>query len=201
MIQIKQVSQRTSSSCGPTVVQMLLGYMGKKITQKQFIEAAEIQDWIKKHGTQPKHMVKAVKELAPDCKMWFKNKSSVKDLIFLVKKKKWPVAVNWQGLFWTDPKDEKNYPNPENGHYCIVVDINKAQNAITLVDPYPGFAKEPRIFPLDWFVERWWDIGEEVKPRSNKTKKILTNKLMFVIAPKKEKFPEEIEMVSKFSSN
>lgn len=198
MIELNQVSQRTSYNCGPTVVQMLLGHMGKKITQKQFIEAAEIQDWIKKHGTQPKHMIRAVKELAPDAKVWFKNKATISDLTFLVKKNKWPVAVNWQGLFYHNPKDEKNYPNPENGHYCIVVDINKAQNKITLVDPYPAFAKSPRVFPLDWFVERWWDIGEEVNPRNKKVKKVLTNKLIFVVTPKKEKFPKHIGMTSTF---
>lgn len=199
MISVIPVTQQTDSSCGPAVFQMLLGYLGKKITQNQFIEAAGIQDWIQENGTQPKHMVTAVTNLDPSLNVWFKNKSSVDDLIYLIKEKSWPVAVNWQGLFYNSAEEEPSYPSADSGHYCVVTDVNKEEDTITLLDPYGEFSQKPRVFPLNWFIERWWDIGEEIDNLTQRKKKILTNTLLFLVAPENETFPFSIGMKKQFS--
>jgi hypothetical protein len=166
--------------------------LSKEVTQNDVIQAARITKWIEQYGTQPRHMTKAVRKLAPDLEMLFKNKSSIDDLVTLVAKKSWPVAVNWQGLYYDTPEEEPSYPGPDNGHYCIVVDIQPHKDKITLLDPYPDFSQKPRTFSLSWFENRWWDIAEEKDTKSGKRKKIVTDKLLFMVTPADATFPQEV---------
>lgn len=194
MIAVTHHTQETESSCGPAVIAMLLGFLNKNITQNDFIEAAEYRDWLEKHGTQPWHMAKAISVLAPDLQFWVKDKSSLEDLQFLVNEKKWPVAVNWQGLFYEKPEDEPSYPSPEAGHYSIIVSLDTKSDTITILDPYPEFSHHPRTFSLKWFLERWWDVGDQLDPKTQKITKFLTNKLLFIVTSKFDTFPLDIHM-------
>jgi hypothetical protein len=106
--------------------------------------------------------------------------------------------VNWQGLFYDTPEEEPSYPSADKGHYSVVVDVNVEKDLITLIDPYPDFSGNPRTFSLQWFAERWWDVGDHLDSSSGKITKFLTNKLLFLITPKNETFPLAIDMTNSF---
>lgn len=184
MIEIRPVTQETEWNCGPAVVEMLLNYLGTKVTQKQVVEAANLDNWIKDYGTQPSHMTAAIKKLAPSAEIVFRNKADINELAALVSKQSWPVAVNWQGLFYDTPEEEPAYPTGDGGHYSVVINVDQQKDQITLLDPYPEFSNQPRTFPLSWFQERWWDIAEQLDAESGKKNRFLTEKLMFWVKPK-----------------
>lgn len=186
MIQVTPISQETEYNCGPAVIQMLLSHFGERVSQDKVIEAAQIAEWIPDHGTQPQHMSLAVSKLAPELELLFKNKAELDDVEYFVHQKRLPVAVNWQGLFYDTPEEEPLYPSLDNGHYSLVIDINRKSDSITLLDPYPDFADQPRVFNLEWFTERWWDVATQVNPLTHKKTKLLTNQLLFVAKPKSE---------------
>lgn len=183
MIQLTPIVQETEYNCGPAVIQTLLAYQGINISQSDCIAAAHIENWIQSHGMQTKHMQQAVTVLAPQQHILIKNNSNPRDLELLIKKYQLPVAVNWQGLFVENPEKEKMYPDLDNGHYSIVVDISVENDFIILVDPYPEFSSAPRTFKLAWFIDRWWDVGTEIDDETQQPKKFLTKHLSFVIGP------------------
>jgi ABC-type bacteriocin/lantibiotic exporter with double-glycine peptidase domain len=194
MITIKKVTQQTDCWCGPAVLAMLLDFLGKKVTQDEIVEAARIKTWIEYHGTQPHHMAKALRKLAPEMQLWIKNNATVKDITTLISVHTWPVGVNWQGLFYKTAKEEASYPPEESGHYSILVDLSAKKNQVTLVDPYPGFSTQPRIFSLTWFKKRWWDSIDTKNPDSGRIAKLSTHKSIFLIAPKNVTFPKKLGM-------
>ncbi len=194
-IKVPRVIQETDSHCGPAVVQVLLAHLHKQVTQDQVVTAAKARSRLQAHGTRPDQLALAVKKLTPELQFWFKQNTKVSDLETLIHEHRWPVAVNWQGLFYdTEEEQEKNNPDDEHGHYSVVIDINSAQDRIVISDPYSDYAHKPRVFSLKWFEKRWWDIDHITNKKTGIRDSIHTKRLIFVIAPKDATFPKKLKM-------
>lgn len=194
-IPISIVPQQTESHCGPAVLQMVLSHLKKYVSQDQIVTAARARSRIKRHGTRPQHLARALSILAPGYAFWFKQNATVADLTTLVHTYQWPVVVNWQGLFYESDKDEpKHVPHGDFGHYSVVVGIDEKKDTIVLADPYPDYVRAPRAFSLQWFVKRWWDISSETDKRTGKKDVIKTRRFIFLVSPKEAEFPRSLHM-------
>lgn len=194
-IQLPSVTQQTDSHCGPAVIQLLLAFVGREFTQDEIVTAARARARLMRYGTRPDHLARAVAVLAPDMQFWFKENASIEDLNTLIKKHHWPVGVNWQGLFYDtlEEEQEKN-PDDDHGHYSVAININPANDKITIADPYSEYAGKPRVFSLQWFVERWWDTEFLEKKYAHHQKPYKFRRLIFLVAPKDATFPQELGM-------
>ncbi|MBW7944586.1 C39 family peptidase [Patescibacteria group bacterium] len=201
LIQLPVVMQQTESHCGPAVLEMLLAYLHEQVSQDQIVEAARVRRRIAKHGARPAHLARAVRELAPQYQFWMKEHTTKGDLETIVRKHHWPVAINWQGLFYNSIEEEKKKrrnrkkTDADRGHYSVVVGVSRARNKIVIADPYGEYSKQPRQFSLGWFERRWWDADCEKNPETGQEDEIKTHRLIFIVVPKDETFPEELGMV------
>src|SRR5512144_1191900 len=109
---LRRIEQITENHCGPAVIQMLLENIGVNTTQEEITEAAGATQTIASHGTRVDQLAKAVHQLAPIAKLWYKEKASADDLKYVLDECKYPVAVEWQGLFEDMDDDDDDY-----GHY------------------------------------------------------------------------------------
>src|SRR5258705_9741263 len=135
---MQRTEQITDSHCGPAVIQMLLSNVGVAVTQQEVALAGGAEDLIEMHGMRVDQLAQAVKVLAPSAQFWFKALSTTDDVAELVLEHKYPVGMEWQGLF-DDEGDEIDDPEPDYGHYSVItyVDHDKAQ--LIIVDPYKDY--------------------------------------------------------------
>src|SRR5215217_8474931 len=126
---LRWIQQITENHCGPAVTQMLLENIDVHVTQEAITEAAGATHTIETHGTRVDQLAKAVHELAPIAKLWYKEKASVEDLEYVLEECKFPMGVEWQGLFADMDDDDDDY-----GHYSIIAHIDKAKDEIIVVD-------------------------------------------------------------------
>lgn len=119
---------------------------------------------------------------------WKKEEATVGDLDKIVNKYKVPVGVEWQGVFYEDEEGD-------NGHYCVITEVNKGKGYLKLADPYKKFAGLDRKFRISDFEKRWWDSNEVAIPYSKIKKLVYDRKLMFLITSKKETFPRSLGMI------
>jgi hypothetical protein len=202
--------QETGSFCGPAVIETLLGHLGRKVSQLEVVEACEAKTTVMKDGISLVGLAKGVKKLFPDLQVWEKQNSSISDIYSLVEHG-YPVAVDWQGVFTTDEYGDeiwntrdkfrlwlskvKKEPvgKGDQGHYCIVTDVDQAKGYIRFVDPYGHYAGKDRFLATWEFEERWWDdrIGID---QNGKKSLIIENKLMFVIVPITDTFIQTMGM-------
>ena len=96
---LRRIEQITENHCGPAVIQMLLENIGVNVTQEEITEAAGATRTIETHGTRVDQLAKAVHELAPIAKLWYKENAGPDDLEYVLDTCKCPVGVEWQGLF------------------------------------------------------------------------------------------------------
>ncbi len=208
MTDIKEkIRQETGSYCGPAVIEMLVKNIGRSVAQKEIVVAAEAENYVMKEGIPLIDLAKGVKKLFPDLVVWEKQNSSLEEIKKLVEAG-YPVAVDWQGIFTADEyKDDVEDKwsafwnklgkgltlNGDQGHYCIVIDIDLEEGFVKFVDPYGHYAGKTRFVATWEFEERWWDdrLG---KGEAGKKTVILENKLMFVIASKSDSFLETVGM-------
>ncbi|MBI5670172.1 MAG: C39 family peptidase [Chloroflexi bacterium] len=194
-IELAYQTQITDSHCGPAVIQMLLANVGVGVTQEQVAEAGGAASTIDMHGMRVDQLAQAVKTLAPEMQFWYKDHSRLNDLIALVSKHRYPVGVEWQGLFETvsdiledtDTEDEEE----DYGHYSVVTYVDRRSRQLIIVDPYKDFAHQDRIFSFDVFLPRWWDTNEVTDPETGRAKLVEDYRMMFLITPKGETFPEQ----------
>lgn len=186
--ELKRISQNTSSHCGPAVLEMLLSFVGKEIDQEEFVDAVSIREKLFTHGMFISEMGTAVKILAPDMQFWYKHNCSLSELSRMVVNYKYPAGVEWQGVFYED-EDE------DNGHYSVITYINTTNNILMVADPYKRFAGSDRIFHILEFEDRWWDENEMRNPETGGTYYERDYHTMFVVTPKEESFPEELQMI------
>src|SRR5512133_2564863 len=92
-------TQISESHCGPAVIQMLLSNLGIEVSQEAVAEAGGATELIELNGMRVDQLARAVRVLAPDARFWYKDHSSLDDLIRLVSEYRYPVGVEWQGLF------------------------------------------------------------------------------------------------------
>jgi hypothetical protein len=188
---LRRIQQITENHCGPAVTQMLLENIGVNVSQEEITEAAGATHTIETHGTRVDQLAKAVHELAPIAKLWYKEKASVEDLEYVLNECKFPVGVEWQGLFEDMDDDDEDY-----GHYSIIAHIDTVKDEIIVVDPYKDFVDQSRIVKMSLFLSRWWDFNE-VKDRETGEKEFKKDEqLFFVVAPLSVAFPAELGMQS-----
>lgn len=212
MIGINKLRQETGYYCGPAVVCMLLGRLGKTVEQSAIVSAAGLEaSDVSLNGMEIDSIAKVVKNLFADLQVWCKRESSLDDIMGLLRLGM-PVAVDWQGIFDHDEygdelwhhstplsrffKQFKNEPETygDQGHYAIVVDINFEVGWVKFVDPYGHYAGKERFLATWEFEERWWDdrLGHD---ESGKKVRILESRLLFVITSVDAPPPEELGLV------
>ncbi|HET9588306.1 MAG TPA: hypothetical protein VFO91_05925, partial [Anaerolineales bacterium] len=128
---LRRIEQITENHCGPAVIQMLLENIDVNVTQEQITEAAGAAHTIALLGTRVDQLAKAVHELAPGARLWYKEKATPEDLEYVLDVCKFPVGVEWQGLFEDMDDDDEDY-----GHYSIISHIDKVKDELIVVDPY-----------------------------------------------------------------
>lgn len=188
---LRRIEQITENHCGPAVTQMLLENIGVNVTQEEITEAAGATRTIESHGTRVDQLARAVHELAPIAKLWYKEHASLEDLEYVLEECKYPVGVEWQGLFEDMDQDDDDY-----GHYSIVAHIDQAKDELIVVDPYKDFVDQSRIVKLSLFQSRWWDFNEVKDPETGEKSFKKDEQLFFVVVPLSVAFPAELGMQS-----
>src|ERR1051325_2685686 len=188
---LRRIEQITENHCGPAVTQMLLENIGITAAQEEITEAAGATLTIATHGTRVDQLAKAVQKLAPIAKLWFKEKASVEDLKYVLDVCKFPVGVEWQGLFEDMDDEDDDY-----GHYSIIAHIDQSKDEVIIVDPYKDFVDQSRIVRMSTFLNRWWDFNEVKDPDTGEKRFKKDEQLFFVIAPLSVTFPAELGMQS-----
>jgi len=195
-VRLPRITQVTDSHCGPATLAMLLAHQHRYVTQDEIVTAGHFRSRIKAQGSRPHQLARAVTALDPDLQYWFKQGATTRDLDVLVNQYRWPVAVNWQGLFYDtqEEQDKKRKVDGEDGHYSVVIDFKPDRDQITLADPYPGFSQRPRVFSYTWFTKRWWDIAHDKDHKTGLVTSIKPRRFIFIIAPKNATFPQKLKM-------
>lgn len=184
---MKRVRQRTSSHCGPAVLEMLLSFLDIKIDQDVFVDVTGVAEKLKKHGMTVSELGQAIKRVVPQVQFWYKSKATFKDISVVIYKYKYPVGVEWQGIFG-------KYGDDDDGHYGIITSINLKKKTLTIADPFWKFIKKDRKFTLKKFAPRWWDLNEVVNRKTKRIRHKRDEQMLFIISPKDEKFPKELGM-------
>ena len=186
---LRRIEQITENHCGPAVIQMLLENVGVNVSQEEITEAAGATHTIETHGTRVDQLARAVQQLAPIAKLWFKEKAMPEDLEYVLNECKFPVGVEWQGLFNDMDQDDDDY-----GHYSIIAHIDKTKDELIVVDPYKDFVDQSRIVKMSLFVNRWWDFNEVKDPETGEKAFKKDEQLFFVVVPLSVAFPIELGM-------
>jgi len=163
---VKNIPQRRDYTCGPASLRCLFHYYGVDVSEQELIDEGEIEE----DGTSFKQM----KYLAHkyDFSFYSKNNATLKDIENWLFKKN-PVLVCFQA----------GPPNGLNGHYSVIVGIDKKY--IYLNDPSNYFDGDRHKFindrkmEIDKFLKHWWDIDDQIvknwfaviKPRKERNKK------------------------------
>ena len=186
---LRRIQQITENHCGPAVIQMLLENIEVNVTQEEITEAAGATHTIETHGTRVDQLAKAVHQLAPGARLWYKEKATLEDLEYVLDVCKFPVGVEWQGLF-----DDVDNDDEDCGHYSIISHIDKVKDELIVVDPYKDFVDQSRIVRMSVFLNRWWDFNEVKDPQTGKKEFKKDEQLFFVVAPLYVSFPAVLQM-------
>lgn len=188
---LRRIEQITENHCGPAVLQMLLENIGINAAQEEITEAAGATYTIETHGTRVDQLAKAVQQLAPIAKLWYKENATEVNLEYVLDTCKYPVGVEWQGLFDDEDDDDEDY-----GHYSIVANIDRTKDELIIVDPYKDFVDQNRIIRMSTFLSRWWDFNEVKNPETGEKIFKKDEQLFFVVTPLSTTFPAELGMQS-----
>jgi len=186
---LRWIQQITENHCGPAVLQMLLENIGVNASQQEITEAAGATHTIETLGTRVDQLAKAVQELVPIARLWYKEKADLDDILYVLEEAKYPVGVEWQGLFEDMDDDDEDY-----GHYSIIAHIDKAKDELIIVDPYKDYIDQNRIIRISTFQERWWDFNEVKDPQTGEKTFKKDEELFFVVVPLAVSFPAELGM-------
>jgi hypothetical protein len=185
-------TQISESHCGPAVVQMLLSNLGIEVSQQAIAASGGAADLIELNGMRVDQLARAVRLLAPQAQFWYKDHASASDLTRLVNDERYPVGVEWQGLFEDRLEDESE--EGDYGHYSVVIIVDEHNRQVVIVDPYKDFRDQDRLFDLDWFVTRWYDQNEYPDPLTGKKLTLEDRQMLFIITHADEAFPRELGM-------
>jgi predicted double-glycine peptidase len=179
---MNRVRQITSYHCGPAVIVTLLSFLGVRLSQSRVVKSIGAEMKIKKVGLSIPDLAAAVKTLGKkNYVFWRKANSKISDLEKVIRDYKYPVGVEWQGVFY-------EFEDEDNGHYSVVTGVDTKNNILRIADPYPEFSGVDRKFDTKFFTKRWWDKNL-IKGRM-----ITDKKMMFVVTPKGETWPEKLGM-------
>jgi ABC-type bacteriocin/lantibiotic exporter with double-glycine peptidase domain len=186
---LRWIQQITENHCGPAVLQMLLENIGVNASQQEITEAAGATHTIETLGTRVDQLAKAVQELVPIARLWYKEKAKLDDILYVLEEAKYPVGVEWQGLFEDMDGDDDDY-----GHYSIIAHIDQAKDELIVVDPYKDYIDQNRIIRISTFQDRWWDFNEVKDPQTGEKTFKKDEELFFVVVPLAVSFPAELGM-------
>ena len=174
---MKRVRQIDVYSCGPAVISALFSFLGIRVSQKGVIVSLRAKNKIKTLGLNVKDLARASNAIGKKKVIfWEKTGGRVSDLDTIINKYKFPVGVEWQGVFYED-EDE------DNGHYGIITAVDKKAGYLRMADSFSKFAGVDRRFRIKDFEKRWWDQNE-IKVAGTSKRRVLTDKrMMFVITP------------------
>lgn len=176
---LKRVAQVTSSHCGPAALVSLFSFLGVRTSQGRIVKSLRAENKIVNTGLVIKDLARGVRMVGKgQFTFWKKENATIGDLDRIVNKYKFPVGVEWQGVFYEDEEGD-------NGHYCVITEVNRPKGYLKLADPYKRFAGLDRKFRISDFEKRWWDVNGLVYDK----------KLMFLITAKKETFPRRLGMI------
>ncbi len=205
-IKLGRVRQLNGSYCGPSVLQILLSHFGIQADQESIVEAGASRKHVIENGMSVELLAKAVNTLYPEMSLWVKRDGTLDDLERMVRQYNYPVGIDWQGIFESSDYEtgitnveetvaiEDSACRGDDGHYCVVVDVDRGSNKIRMMDPYGHYAEHDRYFEMDEFLNRWWDDRTDNLPDGSK-KYIFERRLMFVVVPKSVRIPEVLGMV------
>jgi hypothetical protein len=184
---IKRVRQRTDYHCGPAVVVMLASYVKAKVNQHAIVIAAHVEESYRTRGMTIGELGKGFTSLCPNFAFWYKTEATIDDLDMLINTLHYPVGVEWQGAF-------EQYADEDNGHYSVITAIDKKDNIITLSDPFYYFAGTDRMFPIDEFLSRWWDVNEVMDREMSTTTVTKDVQPLFLITKNDVQFPQDLQL-------
>jgi hypothetical protein len=185
-------TQISESHCGPAVVQMLLHNLGIEVTQEEVVEAGGASDLIEQMGMRVDQLNQAVRRLAPQTCFWYKDHSTIEELVQIVLKFDYLVGVEWQGVFEDTLEDETQ--DADYGHYSVVTMADSKSQKLVIVDPYKDFHSQDRIFTFEFFMTRWWDTNDVADPLTGTNRLVEDLQMMFMITPKEVNFPSLLGM-------
>ena len=184
-----RAKQITSSHCGPAVLTSLYSNFGVKASQRGIVASLRAQKKIKKYGLSVKDLARASRIIGKGAfGFWKKASTKVSDLNTIINKYKYPVGVEWQGVFY-------EFEDEDSGHYAVVTKIDKKASFLRISDPYQAFAGVDRKFKIHDFEKRWWDENEIKLSGTSKRRLVRDNRVAFVIIPRGESWPKKLGMV------
>ncbi|MGE5250633.1 MAG: C39 family peptidase [Bacteroidota bacterium] len=189
---LRRIEQISENHCGPAVLEMLLENIGVEVTQEAITEAAGAKRTIAYHGTRVDQLAKAVHELAPGARLWYKEKATADDLVHVLDAREYPVGVEWQGFFEDTLEEEEE--GADYGHYSVIAHIDTVKDELIVMDPYKDFVHQNRILKLSFFLQRWWDWNQVKDPKTGKKTYKKDEQLFFLVVPVEAGFPEELGM-------
>jgi len=185
-------TQIGESHCGPAVIQMLLHTLGIEVAQDAVAEAGGAHDLIEQHGMRIDQLARAVRQLAPQTRFWYKDHSTIEDLVRIVADYDYLVGIEWQGLFEDTLEDETQ--DGDYGHYSVITTVDPISRKLVIADPYKDFRSQDRVFTLEFFMSRWWDTNDVPDPLTGKDRLVEDRQMMFLITPEEETFPRLLGM-------
>jgi len=166
---------------------MLFSHLGVYVDQDEFVEVLNLKSRLQKYGMTVEEMAKATQKIYPYFTLWYKEKAEITDIQTIIEEYKYPVGIEWQGVFLEDEDDD-------NGHYSVVTGIDVAHDQIVIADPYMKFAGVDRHFTVTEFLDRWWDVND-VESRGKIIQK-RDDRVLFIITPEEVDFPQGLGMIS-----
>jgi len=185
-------TQISESHCGPAVIQMLLHNLGIEVTQEEVVEAGGASDLIEQLGMRVDQLNQAVRHLAPQTCFWYKDHSTIEELVQIVTDYDYLVGIEWQGVFEDTLEDETE--DSDYGHYSVVTMADSKRRKLVIVDPYKDFRSQDRVFSIEFFMSRWWDTNDYLDPMTGMNRLVEDRQMMFVITPKEVNFPSLLDM-------
>jgi len=167
---------------------MLLSFLGVDASQESVVEMGGASHKVEEYGMLIPEMGNAITRLFPQFQFWYKENATLYDLTKIVRDYKYPVAVEWQGVFYEDSDED-------DGHYSVVTQIDTQNNIIMLSDPYKRFAGTDRMFHILEFEGRWWDENEVRDQLTGRVEIKRDDHTMFIITSKDASFPESLGMI------
>ncbi len=212
--------QISESHCGPAVIQMLLSNLGVEVSQEEVAETGGATNLIEINGMRVDQLARAVQLLAPKVLFYYKDHASIEELARVVHDYRYPVGVEWQGLFEdeADPQPlrrplgrqpgeiapaaanlasllaDSESENNDYGHYSLVVRTDRRTRQLIIADPYKDYFSQARNFSFAAFDRRWYDYNEVPGPISGQPVLVEDDHLMFVVVRRNVSFPRRMGM-------
>jgi len=185
---MKRVKQITTDHCGPAVIEELFSFLGIRVSQTAAVKTIRAQEKIKKVGLNVDDLARATKFLSKGTlTFWRKSNAKITDINKAINKYKYPVGVEWQGVF-------HEFSDEDNGHYAVVTKIDTEKDYMRIADSFHAFAGVDRRFEISLFVKRWWDVNQVKVVGHTRPRNLKDTKMMFVITPKGETWPKKLGM-------